>query len=183
MAVPFYFVQVGLEFAPSDRHLEPETEGDVAGDGLPSPELHKFLAEIKGQAQFLLYLADQIEESLVQLGQESDPCTAHSCARCWGCTATQLETKHQGLGGIRWDLPGSLRHRAGTRSRLSRRPTDRRPPFAAASPRAAAPWAYPASRKSRPYSPPIQSEAGSEGKKQADGLRRVRFHTSKYFGG
>src|ERR687886_332890 len=32
-----------------------------------SPELIRSLAEVKGQAQFLLYLADQIEDSLHQL--------------------------------------------------------------------------------------------------------------------
>ncbi len=45
-----------------------------------SPELRRFLAEIKGQAQFLLYLADQIDESLEQLTRETDRC--HSAFLC-----------------------------------------------------------------------------------------------------
>jgi hypothetical protein len=63
-----------------------------------TPELRQFLAEIKGQAQFLLYLTDQIEESLEQLAHESDHC--HSAFLCKILTmySGQLETKHQGLG-------------------------------------------------------------------------------------
>jgi hypothetical protein len=63
-----------------------------------TPELRRFLAEIKGQAQFLLYLTDQIEESLEQLAHESDHC--HSAFLCKILTmySGQLETKHQGLG-------------------------------------------------------------------------------------
>lgn len=63
-----------------------------------SPELMRALAEVKGQAQFLLYLADQIEDSLHQLASEDDP--GHSAFLCkvLGMYCTQLETKHQGLG-------------------------------------------------------------------------------------
>ncbi|MDG3002185.1 hypothetical protein [Paludisphaera mucosa] len=63
-----------------------------------SPDLRKYLAEIKGQAQFLLYLADQIEESLDQLVQENDPCHGAFLCKVLGMYSTQLETKHQGLG-------------------------------------------------------------------------------------
>jgi hypothetical protein len=63
-----------------------------------SPELRQFLAEVKGQAQFLLYLADQIEESLQQLSQESDHCHGAFLCKILAMYSSQLETKHQGLG-------------------------------------------------------------------------------------
>jgi hypothetical protein len=88
------------EFVASEEGLEVENEADGAeeGDGLSSPELRKFLAEIKGQAQFLLYLADQIEESLGQLSQENDPCHGAFLCKVLAMYSTHLETKHQGLG-------------------------------------------------------------------------------------
>ena len=90
------------EFAPSGHDLEIDDEGAAesgdADDRLPSPELRKFLAEIKGQAQFLLYLADQIEESLGQLAQENDPCHGAFLCKVLAMYSTHLETKHQGLG-------------------------------------------------------------------------------------
>ncbi|MEO6807949.1 MAG: hypothetical protein ABI353_02420 [Isosphaeraceae bacterium] len=63
-----------------------------------SNELTHALAEVKGQAQFLLYLADQIEESLGQLGSEADPSHASFLCRVLSMYSAQLETKHQGLG-------------------------------------------------------------------------------------
>jgi hypothetical protein len=63
-----------------------------------SPELRRFLAEIKGQAQFLLYLADLIEESLQQLAHENDHCHSAFLCKVLGMYSSQLETKHQGLG-------------------------------------------------------------------------------------
>jgi hypothetical protein len=63
-----------------------------------SPELRRFLAEIKGQAQFLLYLADQIDESLEQLAHETDRCHSAFLCNILGMYSSQLETKHQGLG-------------------------------------------------------------------------------------
>jgi hypothetical protein len=83
------------EFATSDHEFDATGTQD---DRLPSPELRKFLAENKGQAQFLLYLADQIEESLVQLAQENDPCHGAFLCKVLGMYSNQLETKHQGLG-------------------------------------------------------------------------------------
>src|SRR5690348_12227364 len=70
----------------------------VAHAGIGSPELHRALAEVKGQAQFLLYLADQIEDSLEQLGGADD--AGHSAFLCkvLGMYSAQLESKHQGLG-------------------------------------------------------------------------------------
>ena len=72
---------------------QPSATG-VAG----STELRHSLAEIKGQAQFLLYLADQIEESLEQLVHEGDPCHGEFLCKVLGMYSGQLESKHQGLG-------------------------------------------------------------------------------------
>jgi hypothetical protein len=69
------------------------TSGPVA-----SPELFRALAEVKGQAQFLLYLADQIEESLEQLAGESDACHGTFLCKVLGMYSTQLESRHHGLG-------------------------------------------------------------------------------------
>lgn len=66
--------------------------------GICSPELRRTLAEVKGQAQFLLYLADQIEESLDQLDNESDSCHGTFLCKVLGMYSTQLESKHHGLG-------------------------------------------------------------------------------------
>ena len=66
--------------------------------GAPSSELKRSLADIKGQAQFLLYLADQIEESLDQLGSEADACHSSFLCKVLGMYSSQLESKHQGLG-------------------------------------------------------------------------------------
>jgi hypothetical protein len=63
-----------------------------------SPELFRTLAEVKGQAQFLLYLADQIEDSLDQLVHESDICQNAFLCKVLGMYSAQLESKHQGLG-------------------------------------------------------------------------------------
>lgn len=63
-----------------------------------SPELARALAEVKGQAQFLLYLADQIEDSLQQLADESEPGHSTFLCKVLGMYSAQLESKHQGLG-------------------------------------------------------------------------------------
>jgi hypothetical protein len=68
-----------------------------AGAGA-TPELFRALAEVKGQAQFLLYLADQIEESLEQLVNESDACHGAFLCKVLGMYSSQLENKHLGLG-------------------------------------------------------------------------------------
>ena len=84
--------------SPAAIAVRPEpAEGDQPGMG-GSPELHRALAEVKGQAQFLLYLADQIEESLQQFAEESD--AAHSAFLCkvLSMYSGQLEVKYQGLG-------------------------------------------------------------------------------------
>ena len=63
-----------------------------------SPELTRALAEVKGQAQFLLYLADQIEDALQQLAQEADAGHAAFLCKILGMYSSQMESKHQGLG-------------------------------------------------------------------------------------
>jgi hypothetical protein len=75
-----------------------ETGDFSGGPGGMSPELRRSLAEIKGQAQFLLYLADQIEESLDQLVQEADACHGAFLCKVLTMYSGQLESKHQGLG-------------------------------------------------------------------------------------
>ncbi len=71
---------------------------ETARPFVASRELRRFLAEIKGQAQFLLYLADQIEESLEHLSHESDQCHSAFLCKVLGMYSSQLESKHQGLG-------------------------------------------------------------------------------------
>jgi hypothetical protein len=75
-----------------------ETSAIIARPATASTELHRSLAEIKGQAQFLLYLADQIEESLDQLVGEADACHGAFLCKVLGMYSGQLESKHQGLG-------------------------------------------------------------------------------------
>ena len=70
----------------------------AARASLLSNELVRSLAEVKGQAQFLLYLADQIEDSLHQLVEEHDDSQNAFLCRVLGMYSAQLESKHQGLG-------------------------------------------------------------------------------------
>ena len=77
---------------------DPHAPGLPAGRGVASLELRNALADIKGQAQFLLYLADQIDESLEQLVNESDRCQGAFLCKVLSMYSTQLESKHQGLG-------------------------------------------------------------------------------------
>ena len=81
--------------SPSSGATEP---GGAAVDSRITPELFRSLAEVKGQAQFLLYLADQIEESLEQLGTEADACHGAFLCKILGMYSSQLESKHHGLG-------------------------------------------------------------------------------------
>jgi hypothetical protein len=74
------------------------TAGPSHRPGSASPELRQSLAEVKGQAQFLLYLADQIEESLEQLANEADACHGAFLCKVLAMYSGQLESKHQGLG-------------------------------------------------------------------------------------
>ena len=63
-----------------------------------APELLRSLAEVKGQVQFLLYLADQIEDWLGQLSLESDPGQSSFLGKILSMYSNQMENKHQGLG-------------------------------------------------------------------------------------
>lgn len=76
-----------------------DEDGSVStASGAVSSELRRSLAEVKGQAQFLLYLADQIEESLDQLSGENDSCHGAFLCKVLSMYSSQLESKHQGLG-------------------------------------------------------------------------------------
>ena len=82
---------------------EPAAQAAIAGPPAPdrpaaSPELTRALAEVKGQAQFLLYLADQREDSLQQLAHEPDPGHGAFLCKILGMYSAQLETKHHALG-------------------------------------------------------------------------------------
>lgn len=89
-----------------DHEPEPGPDGFTVppASGRPgalvSPELNQALADVKGQAQFLLYLAEQIEESLTQLETEApaDPSQAAFLCRVLAMYSNQLEAKHHGLG-------------------------------------------------------------------------------------
>jgi hypothetical protein len=78
----------------------PDEVNRLASGPSPAPtiELQRSLADIKGQAQFLLYLADQIEDSLEQLVGEADACHGAFLCKVLGMYSGQLESKHQGLG-------------------------------------------------------------------------------------
>jgi len=77
---------------------EPTTEPEPPTAPAISAELFRSLAEVKGQAQFLLYLADQIEDSLDQLVHEPDDAQGTFLCKILGMYSAQLENKHQGLG-------------------------------------------------------------------------------------
>ena len=64
---------------------------------LETSELSKSLAEVRGQAQFLLYLADQIDESVQQLKAENDASHASFLCKLLGMYTNQLESKQHGL--------------------------------------------------------------------------------------
>ncbi len=82
----------------SSSSLDSNSATSTPPVGHASPELMRSLAEVKGQAQFLLYLADQIEESLDQLAHESDSSHGAFLCKVLGMYSSQLESKHQGLG-------------------------------------------------------------------------------------
>ena len=87
MADPkIHFAQPGAVPAPPPR------------GSLVATDLARTISEVKGQAQFLLYLADQIEDSLHQLVGEHDECQNAFLCRILSMYSAQLETKHHGLG-------------------------------------------------------------------------------------
>lgn len=85
---------LGRDSNSADDH----SDGVSTVTGIASRELRRSLAEVKGQAQFLLYLADQIEESLEQLANENDSCHGAFLCKVLGMYSAQLESKHHGLG-------------------------------------------------------------------------------------
>ncbi len=90
---------LGSAFSPGrDALTSSDLSGTATMTGTTSRELRQSLAEVKGQAQFLLYLADQIEESLDQLANETDLCHGTFLCKVLGMYSSQLESKHQGLG-------------------------------------------------------------------------------------
>jgi hypothetical protein len=83
--------------AASVAEPEPPAPGRTTSP-IVSDALFRTLTEVKGQAQFLLYLADQIEDSLDQLVGEDDVCQGSFLCKVLGMYSAQLESKHQGLG-------------------------------------------------------------------------------------
>ncbi len=86
---------------PTNQAAPAEAETPTPGRAsspVVSDALYRTLAEVKGQAQFLLYLADQIEDSLDQLTGEDDLCQGAFLCKVLGMYSAQLESKHQGLG-------------------------------------------------------------------------------------
>jgi hypothetical protein len=82
--------------SPADEHVDRLSSSRGSSPGTAG--LQRSLADIKGQAQFLLYLADQIEDSLEQLHSEADACHSSFLCKVLGMYSGQLESKHQGLG-------------------------------------------------------------------------------------
>ena len=89
---------VGREPAPAPTSESQAGPSAPARASFLSNELVRSIAEVKGQAQFLLYLADQIEDSLHQLVEEHDDSQNAFLCRVLGMYSAQLESKHQGLG-------------------------------------------------------------------------------------
>jgi hypothetical protein len=81
-----------------DPPPEFDTSSEPSQRQRPTWALRSYMAEVKGQAQFLLYLADQIEESVEQLSEENDPCHNAFLCKVLSMYSSQLETRHQGLG-------------------------------------------------------------------------------------
>jgi hypothetical protein len=91
----------GARDGDEDSASPPEQANRLSSGRTSSPAtaaLQRSLADIKGQAQFLLYLADQIEDSLEQLQSEADACHSSFLCKVLGMYSGQLESKHQGLG-------------------------------------------------------------------------------------
>jgi len=87
---------LGRATAPPSRPVDEEIPSPRRASS--SSDLCRSLAEVKGQAQFLLYLADQLEDSLEQLAEETDPGHATFLCKILGMYSAQLESKHVGLG-------------------------------------------------------------------------------------
>jgi len=76
----------------------PDPPNAIGSTSPISRDLFRSLAEVKGQAQFLLYLADQIEDSLDQLVHKPEDSQGAFLCKVLGMYSAQLESKHQGLG-------------------------------------------------------------------------------------
>ena len=101
----------------SDLPPEFDDAAAIAPDQDALPELRRYLAEVKGQAQFLLYLADQIEESLEQLTQETRSLPQRLPLQDPGHVLQPAREQAPGPGREdRRGLPGGLRDRPRARA-------------------------------------------------------------------
>lgn len=102
-AVPFE-----RDVAPRNQTRPEAPAANAAREREDVRNVRALLAQVKGQTQFLLYLADQIEESLEQLpaddrpenerDRDSDPAQTAFLCKILNMYAAQLETKHRAAG-------------------------------------------------------------------------------------
>ncbi len=83
-----------------DTTREPlSLSAELAPPAIPSTQdLRRMLAGVKGQAHFLLYLADQLEDALQQAEAPTDSGHLAFLGKVLGMYSSQLESKHHGLG-------------------------------------------------------------------------------------
>jgi hypothetical protein len=79
-----------------DREDSPLRQADLPLG--TAPALHRGISDVKGQLQFLLYVADQLEEAAGQLGEPADRSQAAFLRKVLAMYSSQLESRHQGLG-------------------------------------------------------------------------------------
>lgn len=95
-------VHVGPEASVGPQQPQPQPQErphhDEEAAAMATDPLHSLLAEVKGQVQFLLYLTDQIEESLGQLHGEGDESQAAFLCKVLSMYSSQLEVKHRNIG-------------------------------------------------------------------------------------
>lgn len=72
--------------------------GDRTGSVPHAVDVRNSLATVKGQAHFLLYLADQLEDALSQLDDGSEASHKAFLSKVLAMYSAQLETRQQGLG-------------------------------------------------------------------------------------
>ncbi len=84
----------------NSSELETSQAEDTTKESAERSDLKQSLTELRGQAQFLLYLTDQIEESLDQFHNDSEADAAHAAFLCKvvGMYSGQLESTYQGMG-------------------------------------------------------------------------------------
>jgi hypothetical protein len=78
--------------------LESGAELAASPTELPAQDLKKTIAAVKGQAHFVLYLAEQLEDAIDQAEAGGDAAHRAFLGKVLGMYASQLETKHHGLG-------------------------------------------------------------------------------------